>query len=112
MTAVEMPPPGWALTLNQAAAKLRDRAAKARAEAKGNDYWNGGWARGVENAIGGAEGVLAGMFTPDMADEIADWLDSIALEAVKHAAGGMGNCESEICDGYPTTLARRILEAK
>lgn len=108
---VALPPPGPALTLHQAAAKLRDRAAKARAEAAGNDYWDGGWARGVENAIGGAEGVLCGMFTPDMSDEIADHLDATAVAAVRHAAG-FGNFQEEITDGYPMTMATRILEAK
>lgn len=106
-----LPSPGPALTLHMAADKLRTRAAKARAEMAGNDYWNGGWAAGVENAIGGAEGELAGMLTPDLADVIADLLDATATEAVKHARG-FGNLQEEITDGYPITMAQRILEAK
>lgn len=107
---VLLPPPGPALLLHQAAAKLRGWAAAARAEMARNDYWDMGWAAGVENAISNPTGRLAAMFSPDVADETADWLDATAAEAVKHACG-LGNLEEEITDGYPTTIARHILAA-
>lgn len=106
--AVTLPPPSPALTLHMAAAELRALVAKVRARMAQNDYWGMGWTPGVENAIGGPEGVLAGMFTPDLADVLADHLDATAVEAVKHAAG-FGNIQEEITSGFPITTARRIL---
>lgn len=109
MTApVALPPPSPALTLHMAAAKLRAAATAARAEVASNDYWDMGWTRGVENAIGGATGALVGIFTPDMVEDLADHLDATAVEAVKHAAG-FGNIQEEITDGFPITGAKRIL---
>lgn len=105
-----LPPPGPALLLHQAAAKARGWAAEARAEMASNDYWDAGWSDGIQGAISGAAGTLAAMFSPDVADETADWLDATAAEAVKHARG-LGNLEEEITDGYPTAIARHILEA-
>lgn len=104
-----LPPPGPALTLHQAAAKLRSWVAEVRAEMATNDYWSGGWADGIQGAISGAGGMLATMFSPEMALDTADWLDATAAEAVRHAAG-FGNLQQEITDGYPTTMALRILE--
>lgn len=103
-----LPPPGPALTLHEAAAKLRTAAAGARAEMASNDYWGNGWAAGVQDAIGGEAGFLAVLLDPDAADEMADWLDATAAEAVRHAAG-FGNLQEEITDGYPTALALRVL---
>ena len=88
---------------------LRRHAERARAEMAGNTYWDRGWRAGVENAIGGAEGELAAFMDPQMADGLADWLDGVAQAAVKHAAGGFGNCQSEITEGWPETLADRVL---
>lgn len=113
MTSPEvlLPPAGPALTLHAAAARLRTVAEAALALMARNDYWSAGWRRGVENAIGDEEGVLAGLFSPEMALELADELDRVAHEAVRHAAGRWGNCESEVTDGWPMAMARRILEA-
>lgn len=108
-TTIDLPPAGPALRLHQAAAELRRRAERARAEMAGNDYWAMGWRDGVENALGGTTGQLAALITPDIANGLANWLDSVAQEAVRHAAQGWGNCESEITDGWPETLAAWIL---
>lgn len=106
-TPVTLPPPSPALTLHMAAARLRALAAQVRAQMASNDYWGMGWVRGVENAIGGPEGVLAGMFTPDLADDLADHLDAVAVQAVKHAA--TGGTEGYITGGFPIAAARKIL---
>lgn len=106
---VELPPASPALRLHQAAAELRSRVERARAEMAGNDYWEAGWRAGVENALGGATGQLAAFITPDMAAVLANWLDAVAQEAVRHAAGGFGNCQTEITSGWPETLANHIL---
>lgn len=105
--AVQLPPPSPALTLHEAAAVLRALAAKVRTQMVSNDYWGMGWARGVENAIGGPEGVLAGLFTPDLADELADHLDATATAAVRHAAEA--GAQEEITGGWPIRMAKRIL---
>ena len=107
---VELPPPGPALRLHEAAAVLRRRAERARTEMAGNAYWDMGWRIGIENAIGDVAGGLASFMDPAMADGLADWLDGVAQAAVKHAAQGFGNCQSEITEGWPETLADRILK--
>ncbi|SFD13583.1 hypothetical protein [Streptomyces aidingensis] len=49
---------------------------------------------------------------PGVGTALADWLDSVADEADRHAAGGWGNDATEITDGHPITLARQILNTK
>lgn len=113
MTAptVALPPAGPALTLHEAAAKLRRLAEAALAELASNSYWGAGWHAGITDALGGPGGDLAAVMGPRFALDLADALDDVAVEAVKHAAGGFGNCQSEVTDGWPMTVARRILEA-
>lgn len=74
-------------TLTAAAQALRDAANAIRYEIKTNTYWHGvpaenAWAIGANNALGGYAGIYAAMFTPDVADALADWLDSAAEDAV------------------------------
>lgn len=106
---VELPAPGPALTLHMAADRLRGRAEKALARMARNDYWSMGWRPGIENAVGGEEGELAACMSPEFALELADWLDAIGRDAMRHAAKGCGNDESEIACGHPLTIAQRIL---
>ncbi|MFF0736835.1 hypothetical protein ACFYVK_35140 [Streptomyces chartreusis] len=84
MTSTDLlPPPSPALTVHQAAAALRRTAECAVAAMARNDYWAGGWQRGVTNAISGYEGDLAALFSPEMAVEVADWLDEVASAAAR-----------------------------
>ena len=75
---VQLPAPSPALTVHQAAATLRRVAECATTAMARNDYWSAGWQPGVTNAISGYEGDLAAFFSPEMAVEFADWLDTVA----------------------------------
>lgn len=101
---VALPPPGPALTLHQAAAKLRAAAEAARAG--GRTPTPAEWYALMDNVLGGPVGVLCGLLSPGLALVIADHLDATAVEAVRHAAG-FGNIQEEITDGYPMTMATR-----
>ena len=89
MTAVELPPPSPALVLHQAAANLRRSAHAAAAAVVTNDYWQSGWARGITNAIGGPEGELAALLSPEAASELADALDTLGSEAARRLRGAI-----------------------
>ncbi|MET9222375.1 hypothetical protein ABZX65_26925 [Streptomyces sp. NPDC003300] len=108
---VALPPPGPALVLHQAAARLRGAAEAAQARQAEDDRPPERWYADLDNALGGPIGILCGLLSPELALELCDWLDATAVEAVRHAAGGWGNLQEEITDGYPTAIARRILEA-
>lgn len=79
----QLPPPSPALVVHQAADRIRCRAKAALAEMAGNDYWSNGWSVGVTNAIGGSEGDLAALVTPELALHIADWLDTVGSRAAR-----------------------------
>lgn len=78
MTVIELPPPSTALSVHEAAARIRGLDERAFAGMANNSYWDVGWARGVVNAIGDEEGDLAALFTPELAIQLADWLDGRA----------------------------------
>lgn len=80
---VQLPPPSPALALHQAADSLRRSAHAALAEMASNDYWRNGWAAGVTNAIGGSEGELAALLSPEAAIELADVLDTVGSAAAR-----------------------------
>ena len=84
MTTDLLPPPSPALTVHQAAARIRSLAEQSLAQMARNEYWQLGWAVGVSNAIGGEEGELAGLFTPALAVEFADWLDTSASHNARY----------------------------
>lgn len=73
-----LPAPSPALAVHEAAARIRRLAERAAFAVTVNEYWTSGWALGVANAIGGDEGDLAALFTPELAVQIADWLDERA----------------------------------
>lgn len=81
---VELPPPSPALTVHQAAARIRRAAERARFETTVNTYWRSGWAVGIENAVGGTPGELAALFPPELAVEFADWLDTVASHNARY----------------------------
>lgn len=93
--------------LRAAAALLRERVTAWRAEAQTNPYWELAYATGVDNAMGGAGGRLAKLFTPEAAEGLASWLEEIADDAEKHAKG-FGNSADEIATGWPLIVARVI----
>jgi hypothetical protein len=79
-----MPPPSPALVVHEAAARIRLAGERAAAEVVGNPYWDMGWTAGVTNAIGGAAGDLVALFSPALAEEFADWLDTVASANARH----------------------------
>lgn len=111
MPAVELPPPGPALTLNMAADKLRRASQDAIDRLAEDDRTSAHWASDMDNSLGGPIGIFCGLFSPAQGLEAADWLDATAAEAVRYAAG-FGNLQEEITDGYPIQFATRILEAE
>lgn len=80
---VQLPPPSPALVLHQAADKIRSSAQAALAAMAANDYWTGGWTRGITNAVGGPEGELAALLSPEAAIELADVLDTVGSAAAR-----------------------------
>lgn len=80
---IQLPPPGPALVLHQAAAALRDSAKAALAAMAANEYWQMGWKAGVTNAIGGPEGELLALVSPEAAIELADALDAVGSESAR-----------------------------
>ncbi|MGW0904960.1 hypothetical protein [Streptomyces sp. NPDC002853] len=86
MTAVELPPPSPALAVHRAAARIREIADRASWGVATNPYWDCGWASGVKDAIGGAEGDLAALVSPELAVLLADWLDERASASVRAGA--------------------------
>lgn len=107
MTPTLLPPPGPALTLHMAAARLRSAAEAATARQAEDGRTD--WARGMDNDLGGPVGEFCGLLSPELALDLADHLDATAVEAVRHAAGGFGNLQEEITDGWATRTAQRIL---
>jgi hypothetical protein len=87
--AAVLPPPSPALRAHMAADRLR-RAAQAALEEmqRRPDYWAGGWKSSMENGLGGPSGDLAGLLSPEVAQEIADLLDTAGQKAVQRAAEG------------------------
>jgi hypothetical protein len=79
-----------AVTMRTAAARIRRAVADVREDLADNDYWACDnpdvteaevYASGVECGLGGEAGDFAGMWTPDAAVSVADWLDATAAKA-------------------------------
>ncbi|WP_329131621.1 hypothetical protein OG552_10695 [Streptomyces sp. NBC_01476] len=100
-------PPGPALRLHEAAEKLRAAAEAAIEIQKVRGRAPDQWAYDLDNYLGGPIGVLCGLLSPELALDLADFLDATAADAVRQAR--MGGSEEAVTDGYPTTMARRIL---
>lgn len=107
---VLLPPPGPALLLHQAAARLRSAAEAALARELETGRSPARWYASMDNALGGPIGEFCGLLSPALALDLCDWLDALAIEAVRLAGSGLG-VQTDVTDGYPTTVARRILEA-
>ncbi|UPZ27702.1 hypothetical protein MUK60_07620 [Streptomyces sp. LRE541] len=91
MPLAELPPASPALTVHQAAANLRHTAQAALADLNSDSFWScydraTAWRDGFENGMGGACSRLAAVFTPELALEIADWLDETASTAARTGA--------------------------
>lgn len=100
-----LPPPGPALLLHMAAAKLR-RAAEAT-RAAGEARTPAQWAAYLDNVLGGPLGEFCGLMTPQLALDLCDWLDAVAAQAVRQARAG--GTEHAITGGFPDAAARSIL---
>jgi hypothetical protein len=107
---VTLPPPSPALVLHEAAARLRPAAEAALARWGADGHSPERWYDDMDNALGGPVGVFCGLLSPELALELCDFLDATAAEAVRQARAG--GTQEAVTDGYPTTIARRILEAK
>ena len=79
-----LPPPSPALTVHQAADRIRTLADAALRRMARNEYWGNGWKAGITDALGGEEGELAGLFTPELAIQFADWLDTSASHNARY----------------------------
>ncbi|MGA4995840.1 hypothetical protein [Nonomuraea bangladeshensis] len=63
--------------LRDAATLLHEAVAAFRAEER-DPYWGGGFFRGIDNAVGGPGGRLAGLFGPELAESLAFLLEEKA----------------------------------
>lgn len=62
--------------LETVVALLRQQAEAAEQDMESNPYWHGGtFAQGIDNACGGEAGRLAALFSPEVADLLADLLE-------------------------------------
>lgn len=84
MSPVTLPPPSDALSVHAAAAHLRRVAELAAVEQAADPYWMASWFDAMANALGGAAGDLAGLFSPASALAVADWLDECASANARH----------------------------
>lgn len=73
---------------------LLQRVADFRAE-EHEPYWSGGYFQGIDNALGGAGGALAGLFTPEAAEGLAGWLYRTARQWDHEVRGHL----HDACDG-------------
>lgn len=86
-----LPAPGPALVVHEAAARIRTLAEAALADLNGDDFWScydraTAWRDGFENGMGGVCSQLAGLFTPELAIQFADWLDAVASHNARYGA--------------------------
>lgn len=108
--------------LRAAASLLCERVDAFRSEAAVSPYWRGfaEYAHGVDNAMGGAGGRLAMLFTPEAAEALAAWLEQAALwwdqttvvltdpNHVEHdACGGVAGEDCQ-CFAHPLAVARAL----
>ena len=75
-------------------ALLKQRVAAFREE-ENDPYWSGGFYQGIDNACGGAGGRLAGLFSPEAAEALADWLYRTARQWDHEIRGHL----HDACDG-------------
>lgn len=109
-----------AAEMRAAAALLRERVQEFRSEAATSPYWRGfaEYAHGVDNAMGGAGGRLAMLFTPDLAAQLGSWLKQTARRWDRETRTQGRREYHEECDGFldedcvcfdpPLALARII----
>lgn len=98
--------------LRTAAQTLLDLADETAEEIQTNSYWHSEiadrprwFANGVENALGGPSGKLAGLFSPDTTRALAGWLRSWAPIELREDAALPEDA------AYALKLARQINEA-
>ncbi|MFE9127038.1 hypothetical protein ACFYOF_16735 [Streptomyces sp. NPDC007148] len=85
----QLPPPSPALRLHQAAARLRRTAQAAQHDLDTDSFWKcydpaTAWRDGFENGMGGICSQLAGLLTPQLALQLAEWLDATGAHAARH----------------------------
>jgi hypothetical protein len=102
-----LPPPGPALLLHMAAARLRPVAEAAIARQAEDGRTDAQWAADMDNALGGPLGEFCGLLTPHFALDLCDWLDTVAIQAVQQARLDGGT--QTITDPFAKTAARHIL---
>jgi hypothetical protein len=112
-----MTDPSPAADLRAAAQLLLDLADETDAEIETNAYWRseyrspGAWfANGIDNACGGPAGILAGLLSPPLARELADWMRGAATfaDGVIETRGQLG-AQGLAQIAHPLAAARHIL---
>ncbi|MGW2937650.1 hypothetical protein ACWDA7_38900 [Streptomyces sp. NPDC001156] len=104
---IQLPPPGPALRLHQAAARIRAAADLAQRDLDSDSFWRcydpaTAWRDGFTNGMGGVCSDLAGLFTPQLALHIADWLVTVGAHAVRHGPDSIPAPAAAIADALAT----------
>lgn len=98
-----------ATPIEAAVTLLRERVAAFRDE-EDEPYWDGGFYRGIDNACGGPGGRLAGLFSPEVADMLADLLEEIERQQNQRPCDAPGGaCNG--CSWRPDFVAADALAA-
>ena len=100
---IQLPSPSTALRLHQAAARIRRTAQAAQHDLDTDDFWKcyspaTAWHDGFMNGMGGVCSELAGLFTPELALAIADWLDTTGAHAARHGPDSIPAPAAAIAD--------------
>lgn len=98
-----------ATPIEAAVTLLRRRVAEAESEMESNPYWEGAtFAEGIDNACGGGAGRLAAMFSPEVADMVADLLEEIERQQNQSPCDAPGGaCNG--CSWRPDFVAADVL---
>jgi hypothetical protein len=93
--------------LHMAADRLRRAAEAARAHQAEDGRTPDQWAYDLDGYLGGPVGVFCGLLSPELAEDLADWFDALAMAAVRQERAG--GTQGAVVDGYPLRIAQKIL---
>ncbi|MER6942522.1 hypothetical protein ABT294_00740 [Nonomuraea sp. NPDC000554] len=97
-----------ATPLESAVAFLRGKVAAAERDMAESAYYDGGFYQGIDNAVGGAAGELAALFSPEVAGMVADLLEEVERQQNQRpcdAPGGACNA----CSWRPDFVVAEVL---
>ncbi|MFI0900520.1 hypothetical protein [Streptomyces sp. NPDC020983] len=95
------------MTLHMAADRLRRAAEAARDRQAEGGRTDAHWAYDLDGYLGGPVGVFCGLLSPELAVDLADWFNEIAMVAVRQECAG--GTQDAVVDGHPLRVAQRIL---